>query len=108
MQVRKHSAVHEGLTWDLCSMLARQCCAGSSAALPKRARASILEALQVHGPLPAVSTPVGTSAAHRQDIHLCVGQECCQGLLLYVSNWAHLNLAEQMWRLRKNRIFYFW
>ncbi len=47
VQVRKHSAVHEGLTWELCCMLAQQCCAGSPVASPKRARSSILEALQV-------------------------------------------------------------
>ncbi len=47
MQVRKHSAVHEGLTWELCCMLAQQCSAGSLVILPKRARSAILEALQV-------------------------------------------------------------
>lgn len=46
-QIRRHSAVHERLHWELCSLLAQQCCAGSRAALPKRARACILEALQV-------------------------------------------------------------
>ena len=47
VQVRKHSAVHEGLAWELCCMLAQQCCAGSPVASPKRARSAILEALQV-------------------------------------------------------------
>lgn len=47
VQVRKHSAVHEVLAWELCCMLAQQCCAGSPVALPKRARSAILAALQV-------------------------------------------------------------
>ncbi len=47
LQVRKHSAVHEGLSWELCCMLAQQCSAGSLVILPKQARSAILEALQV-------------------------------------------------------------
>ena len=58
VQVRKHSAVHDGLAWELCCMLAQQCCAGSPVAQPKQVRAAILEALQVLLPLCA-----GTFAA---------------------------------------------
>ena len=39
--------MHEGLHWELCCLLAQQCCAGSPAATPRRIRTCLLEALQV-------------------------------------------------------------
>ena len=56
-QARKQSAVHEGLHWELCCLLAQQCCAGSPAATPRRLRACLHEALQVSPWLLSESRP---------------------------------------------------